>query len=99
MTASLMNPNDRSDLSVETLLALRQENDAMQVIIERLKVKEMGPADHIRTKHEVKAFVESSGGLKEAEAIIERAHARCASEKRQTAAVRITERKSHGIKQ
>lgn len=54
-----MNPNDSSNLNVTTLLALRQEGDALRVITERLKVKEMGPADHIRTKHEAKAFVES----------------------------------------
>lgn len=54
-----MNSNDRSKLTVETLLALRSEPDAMRLITERLRVKDMGPADHIRTKHEVKAFVET----------------------------------------
>ncbi len=28
----------------------------MRIITERLKAKEMGPADHIRTKHEVKGL-------------------------------------------
>lgn len=64
-----MNPKESSEISVQTLLALRQENDALRVITEKLRVKEMGPADHIRTKHEVKAFVES-GDLKAAEALI-----------------------------
>jgi hypothetical protein len=54
-----MNPEKRSELTVENLLALRKEHDAVRLITERLRVKEMGPADHIRTKHEVKAFVES----------------------------------------
>jgi hypothetical protein len=53
------NPNESSDLNVATLFALRQETDAIRIITERLLVREMGPADHIRTKHEVKAFVES----------------------------------------
>lgn len=54
-----MNPKPSPEITVETLLALRKENDAVRLITERLRVKEMGPADHIRTKHEVKAFVES----------------------------------------
>jgi hypothetical protein len=36
----------------------------------------MGPADHIRAKHEVKAFIELAGDVKEAESIIEGACAR-----------------------
>jgi hypothetical protein len=54
-----MNSKDRPVLTVESLLAMRSEPDAIRVITERLGVKDMGPADHIRTKHEVKAFVES----------------------------------------
>jgi hypothetical protein len=54
-----MNPKESSEISVQTLLALRQGNDALRVITDKLRVKEMGPADHIRTKHEVKAFVEN----------------------------------------
>ena len=42
-----MNPKESSELSVQTLLALRQENDALRVITEKLRVKEMGPADHV----------------------------------------------------
>lgn len=73
-----MNPKETSELSVQTLLALRQENDALRVITEKLRVKEMGPADHIRTKHEVKAFVES-GDAKAAEALIKQAQERTAA--------------------
>ena len=54
-----MNPEKSPELTVQALLALRKEDDAVRLITERLRVKEMGPADHIRTKHEVKAFVES----------------------------------------
>lgn len=78
-----MNPNDSSDLNVTTLLALRQEPDALRVITERLKVKEMGPADHIRTKHETKAFVES-GDVKTAEDLLKRARERRALSQTQT---------------
>jgi len=67
-----MNPNDSSEISVTTLLALRQEPDALRIITERLKVKEMGPADHIRTKHEVKEFV-AGGDEAAAHALIKRA--------------------------
>lgn len=54
-----MNPEKTPELTVQTLMALRKETDAVRIITGRLKVKEMGPADHIRTKHEVKTFVES----------------------------------------
>jgi len=70
-----MNPEKSPELTVQTLLALRKEDDAVRRITERLRVKEMGPADHIRTKHEVKAFVESGGNLA-AEALVERASER-----------------------
>lgn len=64
-----MNPKPSQEITVETLLALRKENDAVRLITERLRVKEMGPADHIRTKHEVKAFVES-GNIVAAEKLL-----------------------------
>lgn len=57
------------------MLALHQEGDAAQIITERLKVKEMGPADHIHTKHEVKAFAES-GDAKAAEELLRHARER-----------------------
>jgi pyridoxal/pyridoxine/pyridoxamine kinase len=73
-----MNPNDSSEISVTTLLALRHEPDALRIITDRLKVKEMGPADHIRTKHEVKAFV-GTGDVTAAEALIKHASERTAA--------------------
>ncbi len=54
-----MNSRESTDVSPATLAELRNETEAVRVIAERLRVKEMGPADHIRTKHEIKAFVES----------------------------------------
>jgi hypothetical protein len=78
-----MHPNDSTDLNVTTLLALRQETDAIRVITERLKVKEMGPADHIRTKHEAKAFVEL-GDVRMAEDLLKRASERRALSQTQT---------------
>lgn len=57
---------------MQALMMLRTESDAVRVITERLKVEKMGPADHIRTKHEVKAFI-ASGDEAEANAIIARA--------------------------
>ena len=53
-----MNPKDSSEVTVATLLALRNEPDALRRITDKLGVQEMGPADHIRTKHEVKNFLD-----------------------------------------
>lgn len=64
-----MNPQKSPEITVQTLLALRKEDDAVRLITERLRVKEMGPADHIRTKHEVKAFVDT-GDAKLAESLL-----------------------------
>lgn len=88
-----MNPKDSSEITVQTLLALRQDPDAIRVIAEKLRVKDMGPADHIRTKHEVKTFVES-GDLKTAEALIKQASERMAAH--QTITNRVTEQQERG---
>ncbi len=88
-----MNPKESTEPSVQTLLALRQENDALRVITEKLRVKAMGPADHIRTKHAVKAFVES-GDTKAAETLIKQASERIAAT--QTATNKITETQKRG---
>jgi thioredoxin-like negative regulator of GroEL len=73
-----MNPKENSPITVQTLLTLRQESDALRLITEKLQVKEMGPSDHIRTKHEAKAFVET-GDVKAAEALIKQASERTAA--------------------
>ena len=88
-----MNPKDSSEITVQTLLALRQESDALRIITEKLRVKEMGPADHIRTKHEVKAFVES-GDLQAAESLIKQASERTAAQ--QAITNRVTEQQQRG---
>lgn len=88
-----MNPKDTKDVTAESLLALRQEPDALRLITEKLRVKEMGPADHIRTKHEVKVFIEA-GDSKTAETLIAAATARIPStqELQETVAQRHAQR-------
>ncbi len=76
-----MNPQKSPEITVQTLLALRKEDDAVRLITESLRVKEMGPADHIRTKHEVKAFVES-GDANLAESLLRSATERRAADQR-----------------
>ncbi|SUS07220.1 conserved hypothetical protein [uncultured Defluviicoccus sp.] len=76
-----MNPQKSPEITVQTLLALRKEEDAVRLITERLRVKEMGPADHIRTKHEVKAFVES-GDANLAESLLRSATERRTADQR-----------------
>lgn len=88
-----MNPQKSPEITVHTLLALRKEDDAVRLITERLRVKEMGPADHIRTKHEVKAFVET-GATQAAEALIKQARERVAFTR--TLANNMTEKQERG---
>lgn len=85
-----MNPQKSPEITVQTLLALRKEEDAVRLITERLRVKEMGPADHIRTKHEVKAFVET-GEAQAAEALIKQARERFTAN--QTVTDRMTQQR------
>ena len=85
-----MNPKDNTDLNATTLLGLRLENDAVRIITDRLKVKDMGPADHIRTKHEVQAFVEL-GGSTAADALLKNAQARRDLNQTQNIAEKITQ--------
>lgn len=89
-----MNPSESPEVTVQTLLALRKENDAVRLITERLRVKEMGPADHIRTKHEVKAFVES-GDATRAESLLNRARERLTCG--QTLTIKATQSRSQHI--
>ena len=84
-----MNPEKSPELTVQTLLALRKEDDAVRLITERLRVKEMGPADHIRTKHEVKAFVESCD-FATADALLKNAQARRQLNQNQSIAEKMT---------
>jgi len=91
-----MNPQKSPEITVQTLLALRKEDDAVRLITERLRVKEMGPADHIRTKHEVKAFVES-GTSSSAEALVRNASER--RELNQAMVARVTQSRGQRIDQ
>lgn len=91
-----MNPKESSETTVQNLLALRQEDDALRVITEKLRVKEMGPADHIRTKHEVKTFIET-GDPKLAEAILTQARGRRIGQQTLNVAVTISTRNQQSI--
>jgi len=86
-----MNPKESSEVTVETLLALRRQPDALRLITEKLRVKKMGPADHIRTKHEVKTFVETGDATVAAELI---RHARERAAVQQSAAIRMSQTRS-----
>lgn len=88
-----MNPKESPEITVQTLLALRQESNALQVITDKLRVKEMGPADHIRTKHEAKAFMEN-GDVEAAKSLIKQASERIVTHHAITH--RIAEQQQHG---
>jgi hypothetical protein len=91
-----MSPNENPEISARLMLALRKEPEALRAITARLRVKEMGPADHIRTKHEVKAWLETLGDVKEAEAIITRARARRELQQTQSITHTMSERQQRG---
>ena len=61
--------------TADDLMAWRLESEPLRFISEKLRLKAMGPADHIRTKHEVKAFL-ISGERSVAEEILVRVRAR-----------------------
>ena len=42
-----MSPNKNSDFTAADLVELRTQTDALKLITEKLRVTEMGPADHI----------------------------------------------------
>ncbi len=83
------NPNPKAEIDVKTLLELRQGPEPVQTITDRLQAATMGPADHIRTKHEVKLFVEA-GDAKAAEALLKDVRERLAAKQAET--VRIGQR-------
>lgn len=91
-----MSPKETPEATAATLLEFRNQTDALKAITARLRVKEMGPADHIRTKHEVKAWLETSGTVTEAEAIVKRAHARREIWETQSVTQKMTERQERG---
>jgi len=93
-----MNPSESPEISVQALLALRRENDAVRLIADRLKVKEMGPADHIRTKHEAKAFVES-GDITAAELLLKNAQTRRELNQSQSITEKMTQQRGQRMGQ
>ena len=70
-----MNEKEPFEITEETLASLRLKEDPVRIISEKLGVKQMGPADHIRTKHDIKAYVES-GKLEDAQALLKHAQER-----------------------
>jgi hypothetical protein len=93
-----MSSNESSELTAANLVALRNLPDGLKIITERLNVKQMGPADHIRTKHEVKAFIESAGDPKEAEALVARARTRRALQEAHETTMKVAENQRQGIR-
>lgn len=91
-----MSAKNSSEFTANDLLALRGQTEALKSITEKLGVKQMGPADHIRTKHEVKAFLEAAGDAKEAEAIVTRARARRELWQTQSITQNLTQRQQRG---
>ena len=91
-----MKANENIEPTATTLIALRDHPDALKAITDRLKVREMGPADWIRTKHEVKAWLETAGTPKEAEAIVTRARARREIWQTQEVTQKVTQRQERG---
>lgn len=87
-----MSTQKSPDFTAADLIALRTSQDALKTITGKLRVREMGPADHIRTKHEVKAFLEASGDLAEAEAIVKRARLRREMWETQSITQKLTQR-------
>ena len=57
------------------MLLLRDDPNAVRIIIDQLCVRDMGPADYVRTKHEVRDFVQS-GDVEAAQTIIANARQR-----------------------
>ena len=91
-----MNPNENTEPTATEFVALRAQPEALKLITERLKVKEMGAADHIRTKHEVRAWLETKGSELEAATIIDRAQARRRLRETQNVTQKMSERQQRG---
>jgi len=66
--------------AVERLVRLRQDPEAVPAIMLQLLAQKMGPADYLRTKREIQAFV-ASGGAGEALDLLQRAVLRREEEK------------------
>lgn len=93
-----MDSKTTHEVTIAAITELRSHPEALRLISEKLGVKAMGPADHIRTKHEVKAYL-TTGDIAEANAIAQRASVRRTEQETRTAAARITERAGKSIQQ
>ena len=62
-----------------SMIRLVEQKASIDTIIHLLGVDRMGPADYIRTKHEVRDCLHS-GDTRRMAAIVENAHRRCAEE-------------------
>jgi hypothetical protein len=90
------NPNESAAVTAASLVELRQHPDAVRLISEKLQVKSMGPADHIRTKHEVKAFAQT-GDERLAGELIGNAKARVESAQQQSQAIKQKRTETQGL--
>jgi hypothetical protein len=70
-----MSDKNSTEIDAQDLAALRTKPEALSVITALLGIEEMGPADRLRTKDEVKDYIDS-GNSDEARAIIQHAKAR-----------------------
>lgn len=87
-----MSSNKHPEFTAEDMMALRGQPEALKIATDKLQVRDMGPADHIRTKHEVKAFLEANGTRTEAEAIVTRARLRREMWQTQSVTQNLTQR-------
>lgn len=71
-----------SEITVPLLESLRRDADPLRTITALLRVHDMGPADHIRTKHEVRDYLRT-GDPRAADEIIRRAAERRATRQAQ----------------
>ncbi len=93
-----MDSKTNHETTIAAITQLRSNPEALRLISEKLGVKRMGPADHIRTKHEIKAYL-ATGNSAEATALAQRASERRTEQETRTVAARITERLGRSIQQ
>jgi hypothetical protein len=81
-----MRDQPQNEISEADLEKLRGEPDAVAVISSLLGVREMGPADHLQTEHEVRDYVRH-GQPQEAHALIHQSRLRRESWEREQSQV------------
>jgi len=93
-----MDPKTNLEATIAAITQLPSNPEALRLISEKLGVKRMDPADHIRTKHEIKAYL-ATGDSAEAIALAQRASERRTEQETRTAMAKITERPGQSIQQ